>query len=265
MPESIRNQHLSHPSLDAVAQSDGAAQLGTLGGGNHFLELQADEQGQLWMMIHSGSRAMGQAIRSHHVSLSRETSIRGLPALDATTDEGSAYLQDVEWARRYAEANRFAMALCTVEILRDVIGAAWVESSTLACDHNHVQREEHGGGWLYVHRKGAMPAGDGIAGILPGSMGTMSYHVEGRGCSKSLRSSAHGAGRRFSRAAAREQFGVANLKHQMRNVWFDPRKAHMMREESPHAYKDIRAVLRAQSELVRVTRILKPILAYKSG
>ena len=157
------------------------------------------------------------------------------------------------------------MGELVAKILRDTVGATLIESMTLSCDHNHVQRESHGSEMLYVHRKGAMPAEAGTPGVLPGSMGTLSYHVEGRGCEKSLHSSAHGAGRRFSRAAAREAFSTADLKHQMRNVWFDPRKVQALREESPNAYKDVRAVLRAQSELVRVTRTLRPLLVYKSG
>jgi tRNA-splicing ligase RtcB len=234
MPKDLGALQLSDPSLDAIAREEGALQLGTLGGGNHFVELQSDESNQLWLMIHSGSRAMGQAIRQHHV-------------------------------RAYAAANRAAMGECVAHVLRSVLGASPVESMTVACDHNHVQREEHGGRLIYVHRKGAMPAAVGTPGVLPGSMGTLSYHVEGRGCENALNSSAHGAGRRFSRAAARETFSASDLKHQMRNVWFDPRKVHALREEAPNAYKDVRAVLRAQSELVRVTRTLRPLLAYKSA
>ena len=109
-----------------------------------------------------------------------------------------------------------------------------------------------------------MPAAADTPGVLPGSMGTLSYHVEGRGCENALNSSAHGAGRRFSRTAAREAFSASDLKHQMRKVWFDPRKVGALREESPNAYKDVRAVLRAQTELVRVTRQLRPLLVYKS-
>jgi tRNA-splicing ligase RtcB len=265
MPKDLGALQLSDPSLDAIAREEGALQLGTLGGGNHFVELQSDESNQLWLMIHSGSRAMGQAIRQHHVARAQQTSVPGLLALHAASTQGEAYMHDVEWARAYAAANRAAMGECVAHVLRSVLGASPVESMTVACDHNHVQREEHGGRLIYVHRKGAMPAAVGTPGVLPGSMGTLSYHVEGRGCENALNSSAHGAGRRFSRAAARETFSASDLKHQMRNVWFDPRKVHALREEAPNAYKDVRAVLRAQSELVRVTRTLRPLLAYKSA
>jgi len=115
-----------------------------------------------------------------------------------------------------------------------------------------------------VHRKGAMPASAGAAGILPGSMGTLSFHVEGRGCAQSLRSSAHGAGRAKSRHAARKIVRAQDLCRQMRGIWFDSALADSLREEAPTAYKDVRAVLRAQHDLVRVTRKLRPILVYKS-
>jgi tRNA-splicing ligase RtcB len=265
MPATLAQTNLSDPSLDAIARTDGALQLGTLGGGNHFIELQQDENGQLWIMIHSGSRAMGQAIRAHHVSRARTTTMPGLVAFDANTFEGVAYLHDVEWARQYAAENRRAMGAVVAAVLKRRVGAKSIESMTLHCDHNHVQRESHFGQELLVHRKGCMPAAPGLPGVLPGSMGTLSYHVEGRGCPQSLMSSAHGAGRRFSRAAARERFSPAELKHQMRNVWFDPAKTQALREEAPAAYKDVRSVLRAQEELVRVTRTLRPILVYKTA
>jgi tRNA-splicing ligase RtcB len=139
-----------------------------------------------------------------------------------------------------------------------------VRETLVSCDHNHVAREEHFGESLLVHRKGAMPAAAGAAGVLPGSMGTVSYHVEGRGCAESLRSSAHGAGRAFSREQARRRVTARELSRQMGGVWFDYRIAESLRDEAPAAYKDVRAVLRAQHELVRVVRTLRPLLSYKS-
>jgi tRNA-splicing ligase RtcB len=118
---------------------------------------------------------------------------------------------------------------------------------------------------MLVHRKGAMPAGAGVRGIIPGSMGTRSYHVTGKGCELALRSSAHGAGRLLSRHAARHRFNRRDLQRQMGNVWFDPRIADSLREESPKSYKDIRAVMRAQQELVSIDRTLAPILVYKGS
>jgi len=258
----LRDETLSHGALEAVAKSAGALQLGTLGGGNHFVELQADEDDRLWLMIHSGSRAVGQAVRGHH--LARAVRVDGgMLALDADTAAGQAYEHDVRWARAYADANRRAMAEAVTELLRRMFNIAADEKSVFTCDHNHVARESHGGELLWVHRKGAMPAAAGAAGVLPGSMGTVSYHVEGRGCELSLRSSAHGAGRAFSRDAARRRFTSRDLLRQMQGVWFDHRLADGLRDEAPAAYKDVRAVLRAQHELVKVTRTLRPVLTYK--
>ena len=261
-PADLAPTLLSHPSLISLAKNDGALQFGTLGGGNHFVEMQSDEDNRLWLMIHSGSRALGQAVKGHHVA---RASLRSasMMVLDADTLEGQEYLHDQDWACRYARANRLAMGQQVVEILRDVFGIEADSATTLECDHNHVRQEDHFGEKLFIHRKGAMPASRGLSGVVPGSMGTASYHVQGRGCVPSLCSSAHGAGRLFSRHAARERFGRQDLRRQMQGVWFDPRLVETLREESPKAYKDVRSVMRAQEELVKVTRTLRPLLVYK--
>lgn len=261
-PADLREGDLSHPSLTAVCRSEGRLQLGTLGSGNHFIEFQRDESDQLWLMIHSGSRAMGQAIKSYH--LAKATHRYGsLLALDCDTDDGKAYLNDQEWARRYATANRQTMAAEMIEITKELYNIGTLDGSMIHCDHNHVRREEHFGQTLLVHRKGAMPADEGLSGVVPGSMGTLSYHVEGKGCAKALHSSAHGAGRLLSRHAARERFTRTDLRRQMGAIWFDPRLAEALREESPRCYKDVKAVMRAQSELVAIRRALRPMLIYK--
>jgi tRNA-splicing ligase RtcB len=262
LPAALAPEHLSHPSLVAAVRDEARLQMGTLGGGNHFVELQADESDRLWLMVHSGSRAAGQAVKAHHLARATVKSASML-ALDAGTDDGRAYLRDQEWAGAYAEANRRAMAEQVVSAARDLFRVEPVEASLVACDHNHVREEEHFGSRLLVHRKGAMPADAGLAGVVPGSMGTCSYHVEGRGCAGSLRSSAHGAGRLLSRGAARERFTRQDLRRQMTDVWFDPRLAESLREESPKSYKDVRAVMRAQGELVKVVRTLRPVMVYK--
>jgi tRNA-splicing ligase RtcB len=268
LPIELESQSLSHPSLQSILNGDGRLQFGTLGGGNHFIELQSDaeDSDRLWLMIHSGSRSIGQAVKDHHLARAAPHGSVALAALDITTDAGAGYLHDQDWARRYAAANRAAMARQVVEILKRLFRVEPVEASTLTCDHNHVQRETHFDGQpLLVHRKGAMPADAGQPGIIPGSMGTLSFHVEGRGCAAALRSSAHGAGRALSRRAAREHFTTADLRCQMRGIWFDPRLSEPLREESPRAYKDIRAVMRAQNELVKTIRTLKTVLVYKGG
>jgi tRNA-splicing ligase RtcB len=262
-PDSIQNAALSHRHLDAIRREEGALQFGTLGGGNHFIELQSDEQDQLWLMIHSGSRAMGQAIRAHHLA-GAEPAGSGLKALDASAISGQAYLHDLAWARQFAAANRLAMAEQVVKTLAQICAVYPEWDSLVAIDHNHVVREAHGAQSLWVHRKGAMPAGAGVAGILPGSMASQSFHVEGRGCANALDSSAHGAGRAMSREAARRSISCREVHQQMDGVWYDYRMDDALREEAPAAYKKIAAVLRAQRELVRVIRVLRPLLSYKA-
>jgi tRNA-splicing ligase RtcB len=263
-PEELASEPLSHASLESIRRKEGALEFATLGSGNHFLEIQADEVDRLWLMIHSGSRALGQAIRDHH--LTRAQRIEGrFRALDAQSDLGKDYLHDAAWARRYAAASRRAIAIETEVILNQTLSAKACWATLITTDHNHVALEEHCGRKLWVHRKGAMSAQVGEPGVLPGSMGTVSFHVEGRGCEEALCSSAHGAGRALSRSAARSKISELELRRQMKGIWFDCRLSSVLRDEAPSAYKDIRAVLRAQHELVKVTRTLRPILNYKGG
>jgi tRNA-splicing ligase RtcB (3'-phosphate/5'-hydroxy nucleic acid ligase) len=205
---------------------------------------------------------MGQTVRGHHCARATPSNTR-LLALDGGEDAGREYLNDQHWARRYADANRRAIAAAVCAVMREHFATGVDEMTLVTCDHNHVGLEVHGGQALYVHRKGAMPAAGGVAGLLPGSMGTLSYHVLGRGHPDALRSSAHGAGRNLSRDAARRRYTARDLQNQMRGVWFDPRLTGQLREEAPKAYKDVRKVLRAQHELVALTRTLRPLLTYK--
>ena len=249
---------LSEPRLET---KDARLQIGTVGRGNHFVELQRDDEGALWAMVHTGSRGMGQAIRQHHL----ERCVAGVVrTLSATTEKGAAYLADVAWARAYARANRAAILDRLQTILGDVLGASAVEDSFVDADHNHVQRETHGEP-LWVHRKGAQSAREGERGIIPGSMGSASYHVVGRGCADALCSSAHGAGRAMSRSEARKKISRKKLAEDTEGVWFDRRLMGKLREEAPAAYKDISAVMRAQKDLVRIVRELRPVLVYKGA
>ena len=147
----------------------------------------------------------------------------------------------------------------------DLFGALPDEASRVEIDHNHVRLERHGGRALWVHRKGAMGLAAGEPGVVPGSMGSPSFHVEGRGHDDALGSSAHGAGRALSRSEARRRIGARQLLREASGVWFDHRLAERLREEAPSAYKDIGAVMRAQRDLVRVVRRLTPVLAYKAA
>jgi tRNA-splicing ligase RtcB len=261
-PVELANDPLSHASLEAIRRKEGEIEFATLGSGNHFLEMQADDEDRLWLMVHSGSRALGQAIRDHHLARAMPADGR-LRALDAESDEGKEYLNDVLWARRFATASRKAMAEEAGKVLTRLLNCGIRWETMIATDHNHVTRERHGGRELWVHRKGAMSAQQGEPGVLPGSMGSPSFHVEGRGCVEALCSSAHGAGRAWSRGAARGRFTDRDLQRQMEGVWYDYRLTGKLRDEAPAAYKDIHKVLKAQRELVKVTRTLRPVLNYK--
>jgi tRNA-splicing ligase RtcB len=263
-PRGIADDMLSHPQLDALWRREARLEFATLGSGNHFAELQADENGRLWLMVHSGSRAMGPAIRDHHLERA-EAAGPGLRALEANSSPGRAYLHDVGWARRFAAANRQQVAMNIGEVLAAEAGATLQWNLSITTDHNHVESETHSGATMWVHRKGAMAAADEQLGALPGSMGTVSFHVQGRGCAQALCSSAHGAGRLMSRTEARRSVSARELQRQMSGIWYDYRYADQLRDEAPSAYKDIRAVARAQRELVKIVRVLQPVLNYKGA
>ncbi len=262
LPQDLDSVELSNARLESIRRTEGALEFATLGSGNHFLELQADEEDLLWLMIHSGSRALGQAIRDHHLAGAQIVDGR-FRALEADSERGAAYLHDLDWARRYAAASRRAMATEAERVIQDAIGARLLWATFITTDHNHVALEQHGASKLWVHRKGAMALQAGELGVMPGSMGTLSFHVEGRGCEEALNSSAHGAGRAMSRSEAARKVSRAELQRQMKGIWFDWRLADAIRDEAPSAYKDIRAVLKEQHDLVKVRRTLRPLLNYK--
>ena len=163
-----------------MRRDEGLIEFATLGSGNHFIELQSDEDRRLWLMVHSGSRGNGPAIRDHHLAQGVDVGGR-LRALDVTGDQGARYLSDAVWARRFADASRSAMAEQVGTVIEAVVGARLCWETVITTDHNHVSLERHGQRESWVHRKGAMPAGLGQGGVLPGSMGSSSFHVEGRG------------------------------------------------------------------------------------
>ncbi|HEY8746728.1 MAG TPA: RtcB family protein [Tepidisphaeraceae bacterium] len=262
LPEALTSRSLSNDRLEIIRRRDGSVQFGTLGRGNHFLEFQHDDEDRLWLMVHSGSRAIGQAVRDFHEAqvVGSKNSLR---FLDAQSEAGAAYLADADWARAYAKASRRAMIDASVELSRNLIGAKADWASYFDCDHNHVRRETHFGREMWVHRKGAMSAQEGESGAIPGSMGTESFHVTGRGNAESLRSTSHGAGRAMSRMEACRKINTGDVRNALQRVHFDPRIIRSLPEESPAAYKDVRAVLRAEAELTRVVRRLRPVLVYK--
>lgn len=254
--------NLSLPALAALAETEGATQIGTLGTGNHFLELQYDDDERLWIMVHSGSRGLGQAIRAAHIKFT-ERSRSGLKFLDVNTTAGAAYLRDMAWARQFAAANRRAMLSAVGAAAYDLLGWQSLDDTFLDCDHNHISSEEHFGQGLLIHRKGAMSAWHDVPGIVPGSMAAASFHVTGRGVADALCSSAHGAGRALSRTAARQRVSRARLLRELQHVYVDAQAVGGLREEAPSAYKDIHAVMNAQRKLVRVRRTLLPLLTYR--
>ncbi len=255
-------EQLSKPVLIAKALSVGREELGTLGRGNHFLEFQEDEDDRLWVIVHSGSRAMGQHITTAHLKNAEKVG-GGLSWLDADTDDGQAYLRDVEWARAYAAESRRRMLNRAAELIAETLGVETDMNTWINTDHNHVQREEHNGRTMWVHRKGANHASDETTNIIPGSMATATYHVQGRGNADALNSSSHGAGRRLSRGAAKAKIKRKDFARQLKDIWIDPNTAAKLTDESPMAYKDIDAVMRAQKDLVRIVKKLRPVLCYK--
>jgi len=264
LPPKLEGVALSSPRLESLKRRQARQQLGTLGQGNHFAELQADEEGALWLMVHSGSRGIGQAVRDEHAAKANPGP-GGLAFLDSETREGQEYLKDMLWAQSYASANRDALVCALAEVVDDVLGFAADETTRESSHHNCVQRESVDQELCFVHRKGAISAAAGERGAIPGSMGTASFHTEGRGCAQALNSSSHGAGRRFSRAAARQRITRRAFDTQMKGVWHDARLAGKLRDEAPAAYRDIDAVMRAQHELTKVVRRLVPILSYKGA
>ncbi|HNQ22303.1 MAG TPA: RtcB family protein [Phycisphaerae bacterium] len=260
--EELAPERLSSSALAARATGDGRLELGTLGRGNHFLEFQEDDEGCLWLMAHSGSRAMGQHIAAFHGRRANAAG-GGLAWLPADDDTGQAYLRDVAWARAYAAESRLRMLKAAADVVAELVGSEPEWTTLLNTDHNHVQAEQHSGRMLWVHRKGANVAAPGTANVIPGSMGTHTYHVEGRGEADALASSSHGAGRRLSRSAARAQIRRQDLARQLAHVWIDPKTAARLVEEAPAAYRDVDAVMRAQRDLVCIVRCVRPVLCYK--
>ncbi len=262
LPDEL-DRALSAPALDKLRRGIARVQFATLGRGNHFVELQrAEDDGALWLMLHSGSRGIGQAIRDHHVA--RTGDGPGLRGIAADSADGRAYLDDLAWALAYAAASRRRMAERVADAIAELVGAAADWSTYRDVHHNHVRREDHGGRALWVHRKGAIAAALDEPGVIPGSMGSASYHVRGRGEPTSLCSSSHGAGRAMSRGEARRRITATALVAQASGVYFDHRLAHDLRDEAPAAYKDIGRVMRAQKALTRIERTLHPVLCFKA-
>jgi len=250
-------------------RSDWRLQLGSLGGGNHFIEVCLDESQGVWVMLHSGSRGIGNAIGSYFIELAKKDSQRNglqLPDRDlAYFPEGASHFDDyveaVGWAQDYARANRAEMLDLVLAAMRRHLPPFEAMQQAVNCHHNYVQRERHYGEDVWLTRKGAIRAGKGELGIIPGSMGARSYIVRGKGAAASFESCAHGAGRRMSRTAAQKKFSIEDLARQTSGVIC--RKDKGVLDEIPGAYKDIDEVMANQADLVEVVHTLKQVLCVK--
>ncbi|HMO82199.1 MAG TPA: RtcB family protein [Pyrinomonadaceae bacterium] len=253
-------------------------QLGTLGGGNHFIEVCLDTEDNVWLMLHSGSRNIGKELAERHIATAKSLHrLNELPSPDLAyfiqgTDEFKAYWHDLDWAQKYAMKNREIMMKRLINSFNRMFGADLDLESKIQnpkskidvavnCHHNYVAMEEHFGEKVYVTRKGAINAEDGRYGIIPGSMGAKSFIIKGLGNPQSFNSCSHGAGRKMSRTKAKAKYTIDDLKKQTAGV--ECRKDKGVVDEIPGAYKDIEEVMRAQNDLVEVVAELKQVICVK--
>lgn len=253
----------------AFYASNWALQLGTLGSGNHFIEVVVDELERVWLFLHSGSRGVGNKIAQHHIGVARQLCERwwiSLPDPDLAylvegTDEFWAYIRELRWAQQFALLNREEMMDRVADCVSVWLGQSVVEQERINCHHNFTQLERHFGKDVWLSRKGAIEATEGTLGLIPGSMGTASYVVAGKGNRLSLNSSPHGAGRVYSRSAARRTFTQAQLREAM--VGIEYRDTDAFIDEIPGAYKPVEQVLGDAADLVEVRHVLHQILNVK--
>ncbi|MEV0119255.1 RtcB family protein [Streptomyces sp. NPDC050844] len=245
-----------------------ASQMGTLGGGNHHVEASTDSAGSVWLTLHSGSRNIGKELAEHHIGVAQKLPHnqglvdRDLAVFVSDTPQMAAYRNDLFWAQEYAKYNRAIM----MGLLKDVIRKEFKKAKVtfepeVSCHHNYVAEERYEGMDLLVTRKGAIRAGTGDLGIIPGSMGTATYIVKGLGNEKAFNSASHGAGRRMSRNAAKKRFSTKDLEEQTRGV--ECRKDSGVVDEIPGAYKPIEQVMEHQRDLVEVVAKLKQVICVK--
>jgi len=267
MTEAYESLSQKHPRL---GQGNDVNQLGTLGGGNHFIEVCLDETDHVWVMLHSGSRGVGNRMGMHFIELARAEmgeKLGSLPDRDlAYLEEGSRYFSDyvdaVHWAQHYALVNRQLMMAAVIEAMKDSgLPEFQLTNTAVNCHHNYVSKETHYGEEVYVTRKGAVSAKRGQLGIIPGSMGAKSFIVSGLGNPESFESCSHGAGRAYSRTQARKQFTIQD--HQKATEGIECRKDAQVIDETPAAYKDIDQVMKAQADLVEAIHTLKQVIVVK--
>ncbi len=246
-------------------------QLGTLGSGNHFIEVSLDEDDRVWLFLHSGSRGIGNKIAQHHIQVAQEYCARHfitLPDKDLAylvegTDEFNRYIAELRWAQTFALLNREEMMDRLIRRFEDWIGSTIVETERVNCHHNYTSREGHFGRNVWLSRKGAINAERGRPGLIPGSMGTRSYVVVGKGNPLSLNSSPHGAGREHSRSSAKRTFTMEQLEENMQGIEWSHSAAFL--DEIPAAYKPIDVVMEDAADLVEVVHELRQIINVKGS
>jgi tRNA-splicing ligase RtcB len=244
-------------------------QLGSLGSGNHFIEVSLDEDDRVWLFLHSGSRGVGNKLAQKHIKIAQEQCRKrfiSLPDPDlAYLVEGEPefwdYMQALRWAQRFAFLNREEMMDRVVQAFAEWIGQDVKRVEEVNCHHNYTVREKHFGQEVWLSRKGAIDAHEGVAGLIPGSMGAASYVVTGKGNPLALHSSPHGAGRNFSRKAARQRFTREDLDNRMQGIAWGQSDAFL--DEHPDAYKDIDVVMADAADLVKVEHTLRQIVNVK--
>ena len=267
--KSITDKHPGIMKMQRNFQNTWGRQLGTLGGGNHFIELCLDEQDDVWVMLHSGSRGIGNKIGQYFIEKAKKDmgkALGNLPDKDlAYFTEGTQYFEDyveaVGWAQDYAMLNRREMMRLVLEALQKHLPKFTTTQEAINCHHNYVQQEQHFGQEVYVTRKGAISAQLGQLGIIQGSMGAKSYIVRGLGNPQSFCSCSHGAGRRMSRTEAKRRFNALDLEQQTQGI--ECRKDKGVVDEIPAAYKDIDTVMQHQTDLVEVVHTLRQIICIK--
>jgi tRNA-splicing ligase RtcB (3'-phosphate/5'-hydroxy nucleic acid ligase) len=263
--------------LEALEGADSAEQispnwriqLGSLGSGNHFIEVSLDEADRAWLFLHSGSRGVGNKLAQRHIKIAQDLAKRSsitLPDPDLAylvegTDEFSAYIRDLRWAQHFALLNREEMMHRVTDCVGDWLGRPVEPEETVNTHHNYTEHETHFGKDVWLSRKGAIDATEGKPGLIPGSMGTRSYVVTGKGNRLALNSSPHGAGREYSRSAARKKFGRAQLEAAMAGIEW--RRTDAFLDEIPGAYKDIDVIMEDSKDLVETRHVLHQIVNVK--
>ncbi|HEX6291043.1 MAG TPA: RtcB family protein [Herpetosiphonaceae bacterium] len=259
-----------------IVREKGPYQLGSLGGGNHFLELCKDEDGLVWLMLHSGSRGSGNMIAQHHIAQAQALnerlnipSARDLWVLPLDTEEGQSYLTDMLWAQDYAMENRQRMRWTFTQIFANLlkkrlrIDLQFDPAACINIHHNYANCEQAYGREVWVHRKGATFAGSGVLGIIPGSMATGSYIVRGLGNPESFQSCSHGAGRVMSRGQAMRSITLESFAHKMKGIVAETSREYL--DEAPQAYKDLDTVIHNQADLIEPVRRLWPLMNVKGA